>query len=289
LEALVLFAITMKNFTLYNNTTIPSIGFGTWKLADGEDAANAVATALKAGYRHIDTAAIYKNESGVGQGIKQSGIPREDIFVTTKLWNTERGYAPGLAAFNQSLQNLGLDYIDLYLLHWPAAAHQYDNWQELNSESWRALEKLYSDGKVRSIGVSNFLEHHLDALLQQAEIKPMVNQIEYHPGYQQKDVLRYCKKNQIQVEGWSPLGKGQVLDHPVLQEIAQNHHVTPAQVCIRWELQSGIIPLPKSATPSRINANFDVHHFALSESEMDRINQMPIVAASGLHPDSVSF
>lgn len=279
----------MKSFTLHNNVSIPSVGFGTWQLKDNGEATNAVSTALKTGYRHIDTAAIYKNEVGVGKGIKNSEIPRHDIFVTTKLWNTERGYESGLKAFDQSLKNLNLDYIDLYLLHWPATAHQFDNWQDLNADSWRALEKLYKDGKVKSIGVSNFLEHHLKALFNTAEVKPMVNQIEYHPGYQQKEVLAFCHRHNITVEGWSPLGKGNVLEHPTLQEIADNHNISPAQVCIRWEVQSGIIPLPKSATPSRIASNFDVFHFELTEEEVERINQMPPIAASGLHPDSVAF
>ena len=279
----------MKEFTLHNNLKIPSIGFGSWQLSDGEEARNVVAKALETGYRHIDTAAIYRNEVGVGEGIQQSGIDRDQVFVTTKLWNTERGYESGLRAFDQSLKNLGLDYIDLYLLHWPAVAHQYDNWQELNAESWRALEKLYSDGKVKAIGVSNFLEYHLDALFETATIKPMVNQIEYHPGYQQKDTLCYCEEHNILVEGWSPLGKGKVLDNSVLQDIAAKYGVTPAQVCIRWELQSGILPLPKSATPSRIKSNIDIFNFEISDEDMDRINQIPTTAASGLHPDSVSF
>lgn len=277
------------HFKLNNDVKIPSIGFGTWQTPDGDTAANVIKIAVKEGYRHIDAAAIYKNEKGVGAGIKACGIERKDLFVTSKLWNSERGYETTLKAFKNTLKDLQLDYLDLYLIHWPATAHQFDNWQQRNAETWRAMEKLYNDGKIKAIGVSNFLEHHLKPLMEVAKIQPMVNQIEYHPGFMQDDCVAFCRDNNIQIEGWSPLGRGEVLDNEMLKTIALTYNKSVAQICIRWAMQHNVIPLPKSVTPHRIKENFDVFDFEISAKDMTRINQMDPIGSSGLNPDTVDF
>lgn len=279
----------MNTYKLGNGVLIPNVGFGTWQASEGEEAVNSVKTALELGYRHIDTAFFYKNEVSVGKGIKESGIDRKDIFVTTKVWNAERGYEKTLKAFEVSLENLGLDYIDMFLIHWPASENQFENWKELNAETWRALEKLYADGKVRAIGVSNFYVSHLSALLETAKVKPMVNQIEFHPGMTQDEVVDFCKKNDILIEAWSPLGRGNVLDNEVLVGIAKKYNVSVAQLCIRWIVQKGHLPLPKSVTPARIKSNLDVYGFEISQEDIVAIDNLPYIGGSGLHPDKIDF
>lgn len=216
----------MKNlndfYELSNGVKIPCVGFGTWQAADGEIATEAVKSALNLGYRHIDTAAIYRNEESVGKAIRESGIPREEIFVTTKLWNKCRSYELAYSAFERSISKLGLDYIDLYLIHWPASPAEYENFNEINLDTWKAMIELYKAGKIRAIGVSNFLPHHLEALMK-TEVVPMVNQIELHPGYTQSETVEYCKKNGIIVEAWSPLGSGRVLGDERLLKIAERY------------------------------------------------------------------
>ena len=271
-------------FELSNGVKIPCVGFGTWQAADGDIAYNAVMDALKAGYRHIDTAAIYRNEESVGRAIKDSGIPREEIFVTTKLWNKCRSYELAYSAFERSISKLGLDYVDLYLIHWPASPAEYDDYNEINLDAWKALIELYKAGKIRAIGVSNFLPHHLDALMQ-TEVAPMVNQIELHPGYTQPEAVEYCKKNGIVLEAWSPLGSGRVLSDERLVKIADKYGKSVAAVCLRWCLQSGFIPLPKSVTPSRIIENTEIFDFALSDEDMAEINSFEVFGESGFHPD----
>jgi len=276
-------------YTLNNDVKIPSIGFGTWQTPDGETAINSIKIAMNYGYRHIDGAAIYGNEKGVGTGIKVCGIDRKELFVTSKVWNSERGYETALKAFEKSLKDLQLDYLDLYLIHWPATANKFTNWQQINSDTWRAMEQLYNNGKIRAIGVSNFLEHHLDPLLENAEIMPSVNQIEFHPGYKQNDCVNFCRDNNIQVEGWSPLGRGKVLGNATLKEIANRYNKSVAQLCIRWAMQNNVLPLPKSITPNRIKENFEVFDFNISESDMELINEMDEFGGSGLHPDHIEF
>jgi diketogulonate reductase-like aldo/keto reductase len=278
-----------KFFKLNNDYTIPAVGFGTWQTPDGETAVQAVKTAIANGYRHIDGAAIYKNETGVGSGIKEANIDRKDLFITSKVWNSERGYDTTLKAFEKTLSDLQLDYLDLYLIHWPATAHQFENWKEINAETWRAMEELVVQGKIKSIGVSNFLPQHLSALLETAKIKPAVDQIEFHPGFMQAECLEFCKKNNILVEGWSPLGRGEVLENEMLKEIAAKYNKSVAQVCIRWALQNGVAPLPKSVTPHRIKENFEVFDFELSAEDVTAINQMENIGSSGLNPDKVDF
>ena len=276
------------NFTLSNGVTIPCIGFGTWQI-ESNIAAQCVKTAIETGYRHIDTAAIYKNEVAVGKGIAESGVARKDLFVTSKVWNSERGYKKTLAAFNKTLSDLGLEYLDLYLIHWPATQKRTSEWQKLNSDTWRAFEKLYKDGRIRAIGVSNFLSHHLTPLIENAQIIPMVNQLEFHPGYMQAEAVETSRKNKMLVQAWSPLGTGKMLDNPTLMEIAKKYQKSVAQICIRWCLQNETLPLPKSTNAGRIKENLNVFDFEISKADMETINAMPYFGGSGLHPDEIKF
>lgn len=280
----------MKSLTdtykLTNGVEIPCIGFGTWQTPDGEVAVDSVKAALKAGYRHIDTAAAYGNEEGVGKAIKESGIDRKEIFVTSKLWNSDRGYDKTIKAFELSLKKLDMEYMDLYLIHWPS--NKKDG-QKVNSDTWKAFEELYNSGKIKAIGVSNFLQHHLESLMEEAEVAPMVNQIEFHPGFMQEEVVSFCKSKDILIEAWSPLGTGKLLKNKELIEIAGKYNKSVAQLCIRWCLQNGTLPLPKSVTPERIVENAKVFDFEISQEDIKAINAMPYIGGSGLNPDTVKF
>lgn len=268
--------------TLSNGVEIPIIGFGTWQTPDGNILIRDIKQGIRAGYRLFDTASLFKNEVSVGQAVRECGVPREQIFVTTKLWNTDRGYDSALRAFDASFNSLGLEYIDLYLIHWPDAKNP-----DVNIATWRALEKVYNEKRVRAIGVSNFLPHHLDPLFAVAEVPPMVDQIEFHPGYLQLDVLHYCREHDMVVEGWSPLGNGKVLQNPIVEAIARNYHTSPAQVCIKWSIQHGVIPLPKSTTPVQMYQNLDLD-FTLTDQEMFSIDCLP-VQGGDYHPDKITF
>ena len=263
--------------TLSNGCGIPCVGFGTFLIPNGAPTAAAVKAAVDAGYRLIDTGFIYENEAAVGEGIRAAlaggNIAREDLFVTGKVWNTERGYDTTIAAFERTAAALGLEYLDLYLIHWPAIARHYENWREINADTWRALTDLYRAGRVRAIGVSNFLPKHIEPLME-TETAPMVDQIQYHPGMMQTPVVDWCREHGIAVEGWSPLGMGRLLGDPVLAGIAEKHGKTPAQVCIRWCLQTDVVPLPKSQTPERIVSNAQVFDFELDAEDMARIAAM---------------
>ena len=280
----------MQTMKLNNGILIPAIGYGTWQTPDGDAVTNGIKAAVDYGYRHVDTAAAYENEEGVGKGILESGTAREELFVTSKVWNSERGYDTTLAAFEKSLKRLKLDYLDLYLIHWPASANRFENWEQINLDTWRAMTELYKAGKIKAIGVSNFKPHHLKALME-TEVKPMVNQIEFHPGMLelQQETLDYCKENDIIVEGWSPLGTGRMLNNPVLIEIAEKVNRSVAQVCIRWCIQHGVLPLPKSVTPTRIKQNLQVFDFELDEDDMGRIDALDNFGYSGSDPDTVRF
>lgn len=278
----------MTTFKLHNGVEMPAIGFGTYKLKEGKECYEAVKFALENNYRHIDTAAVYENETSVGEAIRVSGIPREELFITTKVWNPDRGYASTLRAFEESLSRLGVGYVDLYLIHWPANTKQFGDAKALNAETWRAMEQLYKEGKVRAIGVSNFLVNHLEDLLENTTVVPMVNQIEYHPGYLQQETVDFCNQHAIIVEAWSPLGRGRVLEDPLLVQIAKKHNVSTGAICLQFALQQGICILPKSATPSRIIENYSVN-FELEQQDIDAIKSMPETGFSGLHPDEVGF
>ena len=273
--------------TLRNGVEMPRLGFGTYKTPEGEVAEASVLAALEAGYRHIDTAAFYGNEGGVGRAIRKSGIPREEIFVTTKVWNTQRGYEKAKASILASLERLGLDYVDLCLIHWPAIPKQFNNWEELNLDTWKAFRELHCLGKIRAIGVSNFKPRHLEALMK-TDVPPMVNQIECHPGQPQKETIAWCQERGILVEAWSPMGRGKLLDHPLLAEMAARYGVSVAQLCIRWCLQRDIVPLPKSVTPDRIRENAKVFGFAITAEDMAILTGMPPTATSH-DPDEIDF
>ena len=250
--------------TLNNGVRIPQRGYGVFQVPPGDTQA-AVEQAIEIGYRHIDTAAAYNNEAGVGAAVRACGLPRDELFVTTKLRNGEHGYESTLTAYDESLQRLGLDYADLYLVHWPNPV------ADLYVDSWRALERIYIDGRVRAIGVSNFLAEHLDRLAKESEIVPAINQLELHPSYQQRELTDLCRDQAIAVEAYSPLGQGGDLHHPVLASIARDHDVMPAQVVLRWHLHRGHIVIPKSVNPERIRANFDLGGFELTDDEVASI------------------
>lgn len=279
----------MNSYTLSNNVSIPELGFGTWQTPNGDVAVSAVKKALEVGYRHIDTAQGYKNEDSVGQAIKESGIPREEIFLTTKLWNKNHSYDLVLSSFEESLKKLQTDYIDLFLIHWPNPVKFRDNWQSANAETWRAMEELYQAGKIKAIGVSNFLPHHFEELKKTATIFPMVNQIFLAPGELQKEVVSYCQEHNVLLEAYSPLGTGKIFDVPEMQELSDKYGKTIAQIAIRWSLQHGFLPLPKSVTPSRIEENLAVFDFELSDEDMQRIDQLDGVVGKATNPDTTGF
>ncbi|MFC7440685.1 aldo/keto reductase [Laceyella putida] len=266
---------------LHNGVKMPWLGLGVWQVKEGQEVENAVKAAIQAGYRSIDTAAVYKNEEGVGAAIKAAGVPREELFVTTKVWNADQGYESTLKAFEESRTKLGLEYIDLYLIHWPVKGKY--------KETWKALEKLYKDGKVRAIGVSNFQIHHLQDLLTDSEVKPMVNQVEFHPYLAQKELLSFCKQEGIQLEAWSPLMQGEVVNVPLLQELAEKYGKTPAQIVLRWDLQHGVVTIPKSVKAHRIQENADVFDFELSQEDMARIDALDKHHRFGPDPDNFDF
>ena len=272
-------------FVLANGVEIPCIGYGTWQTPSGDVARDSVKAALDAGYRHIDTAFAYGNEADVGEGIKASGVNRKDIFLTTKHWITERGYEKTVAAIDASLKNLDVDYLDLYLVHWPCVEQVSPNWKEINAETWRGFEKAYKEGKIRALGVSNYQQKHLEALDEFATVKPVVNQIEFHPGYTQIDNVRYCQSRGMLVQAWSPLGNGAVLKDETLAAIAAKYGRSVAQICIRFALQNDVLPLPKSVTPSRIAENARVFDFELAEDDVKTLMEMPMLGFSGYYPE----
>ncbi|MEK5382190.1 aldo/keto reductase [Niallia sp. FSL W8-0635] len=272
----------MDYVTLNNGLKMPQLGFGVWQVPD-EEAAVAVTNAFKVGYTSIDTAMVYRNEQGVGKAIKDSSIPREDLFITTKVWNSDQGYENTLRAFDESLERLGLDYVDLYLIHWPTP--QFDEYVD----TYKALEKLYKDGRVKAIGVCNFEIEHLERILKECEVKPVLNQVECHPYLAQNELKEFCAKHDIFVEAWSPLDQGgEVLQDEVIKQIAETKGKTPAQIVLRWHLQNNTIVIPKSVTPSRIEENFQVFDFELTDEEMKRINELNRDRRKGPHPNDMN-
>ncbi|MER3319428.1 MAG: aldo/keto reductase [Allomuricauda sp.] len=269
------------SFELHNGVQMPYFGLGVYLSKDGSEVINAVKEALNHGYRHIDTAAIYNNEEGVGKGVQESNVDRKDIFLVSKVWNTDQGYDSTLKAFDASLERLGTDYLDLYLIHWPKG--------ELSKETWKALEKLYKEKRVRAIGVSNFLQHHLEDLLTSAEIVPMVNQMEFHPYLVQQDLIDFCKSKGIQYEAWSPLMQGNIFDLDIMKNLASKYNKTIAQIVLRWDLQKGVVTIPKSSKKERIIANSDLFDFELSEEDVQLLDGLDKGKRFGPDPDNFDF
>lgn len=274
--------MSIPSVTLHNGVQMPVLGLGVWQVTEKEELKRAVKAALEAGYRAIDTAAIYGNEAEVGEAIRESGIPREELFITTKVWNSDQGYESTLAAFEASLEKLGLEYVDLYLVHWPVKGKYV--------ETYRALEQLYKDGRVRAIGVSNFHIHHLEDVMQNCEVKPMVNQVELHPKLGQTELREFCRQNYIQIEAWSPLMRGgEIFENETIKVLASKHGKTPAQIVLRWDVQNGIVTIPKSVTPSRIEENSDIFDFELSAEDVAQIDALNEDRRVGPDPDNFDF
>ena len=276
-------------YTLSNGVHIPCVGFGTWQSKDGPEARDSVAEALRAGYRHIDTAQGYGNEESVGLAVKESGLKREDIFITSKLTNSVRGYDQTLSAFHESLRKLGTDYMDLFLIHWPRPINFRDDWEAQNAQSWRAMEDLYREGKVRAIGISNFHPHHIEALLKTATVAPMVNQIRLAPGDTQDEVVSFSREKGMLLEAYSPLGVGKVFEVPQMKDLARKYGKSIAQIAIRWSLQRGYLPLPKSVTPARIRENTEVFDFQLEDADVELIAGLKGCVGYSSDPDSITW
>lgn len=268
-------------YVLNNGNTMPVLGLGVYRSANGGEVESAIHTALECGYRLIDTASIYGNEEGVGLAINSSGLEREEIFVTTKVWNSDHGYESTLKAFDMSLTKLNLNYIDMYLVHWPVSGKY--------TETWRALEKLYADGVVKNIGVSNFMTSHLNQLLQNSDIVPAVNQVEFHPLLTQPELMAFCKEKNIQPQAWSPLIKGRVMQIDTLKQIGEKYGKSPAQVTLRWSVQKCVATIPKSSNPDRIKQNADIFDFNLSDAEIQSIDALNKNERLGPHPDGIDF
>jgi diketogulonate reductase-like aldo/keto reductase len=267
--------------TLNNGVAMPIFGLGVFRASEGEEVENAILKAIEVGYIHIDTAAVYGNEKGVGKAVKMSGLARKDMFVTTKVWNSDQGYTTTLKAFDQSIDRLGMDYVDLYLIHWPKGP--------LSVETWKAMEEIYHSGRARAIGVSNFLIHHLEELLPHCHVKPTVNQIEFHPWLQQPGLIKFCKDHDIQPEAWSPIMKGKVNEIPVIKALAAKYGKSPVQVTLRWEIQKGIVTIPKSVRAERISSNADIFDFELTAEEMAMIDRLDKHVRIGADPDNFDF
>jgi diketogulonate reductase-like aldo/keto reductase len=268
---------TIPQIKLNNGLAMPQLGLGVLKMTDGDEVRQAVLSALKEGYRSIDTARAYGNEEGVGQALKESGIPRKEIFLTTKLWNRDQGYDSTLKAFQESLARLGSEYVDLYLIHWPGRNKYKD--------TWKAMEKLYNDGLIKAIGVSNFQVHHLDDLHSSSDVIPVVNQIELHPYLIQKEVRGYCFSHDIKVEAWSPLGQGLLLQDQTLQRLAKKYQKSVAQIILRWDIQNGIIIIPKTTRPERMKENMTLFDFSIDEADMKTIDSLNKNQRTGPDPD----
>ena len=271
-------------FRLQNGLEIPCLAYGTYQAAETQDC-QTLRLAIEAGYRYFDTASFYHTETFVAQAIRDSGLPREEFFLTSKAWKTEMGYHAVKAAFQRSLENLNTEYLDLYLIHWPLPSPDYKDWKALDVETWQALEELYREKKVRAIGLSNFLPHHIENILQHCAIAPMVDQIEFHPGYTQEATVQYCKMHQILVQAWSPIGRGVILQDPLLIELSEKYGVSPAQICLRFALDRQIIPLPKASSLKRMQENRDLFRFKISQEDQYRLETMPQIGWSGNHPD----
>ena len=273
---------SIKDCTLLNNgLKMPWLGFGVFKISDGQEVEKAVSYALEAGYRSIDTAAVYGNERGVGKAIRESGIPREGVFLTTKVWNDDQREKRTMAAFEESLKRLETEYVDLYLVHWPVRG--------CYQETWQVMEEIYQSGRAKAIGVSNFMVHHLEDILSDSQIVPAVNQIEFHPFLVQPELLKFCQEHEIQVEAWSPLMQGQIVNEPSVQRMAEKYHKTPAQIALRWDLQHKVVTIPKSTHPNRIVENAQIFDFELSQADMNELDALDEGKRVGPDPDNFDF
>ncbi|RHQ97745.1 aldo/keto reductase [Peptoclostridium sp. AF21-18] len=272
-----------KEYTvLSNGVKMPNLAFGTFKVNEGDDV-QIILDAINVGYRHFDTAAFYNTEEALGKAIKKSGIPREEFFITTKVWKTCMGYEGAKKSFEESLEKLDMDYVDLLLIHWPRPDEKSD-WKKLDIETWKAFEEIYKEGRAKAIGVSNFLNHHMQNILDNCEVVPMVNQIEFHPGYIQKDVVDFDKEHGIVVEAWSPLGRERVFKDELLNKLAQKYGKSVAQICLAFALQMDVVPLPKSSSAERMKQNMDID-FELEKEDFEKIVNMEEMGWSGLDPD----
>lgn len=284
-----MFSSLADKLVLSNGVQMPGIGFGTWQVPTDSTLENAVSAALKLGYRFFDTAQIYGNASAIGRGVLLSDLPRAEIFISSKIWTSHRSYDGVMRAFTDIIEQLKTTYLDQLLIHWPATQGEPMIWQSQNAGTWRALEDLYEQGAVKVIGVSNFLPHHLVPLLARARIRPMVNQLEIHPGYPQFAAVNFCFKQNIAVQAWSPLGRGGLTHHPLLIELGEKYGVSPALIALRWSLQHGFIPVVKALDAEHMKSNLDAFDLTLEDEDMTRLDTMQQVAFSGLHPDTVTF
>ncbi|MEY8389995.1 aldo/keto reductase [Lachnospiraceae bacterium 45-W7] len=277
----------MYKIAFHNKVEIPQLGLGTWQITDKPQMADVIRAALSLGYRLIDTAAAYCNEMAIAKAIGANEVKREELFISDKVWNTSRGFADVQKACRKSLKKLKVDYLDMYLIHWPASMKLYPNWIEINADTWKGMEQLYRDGLVKSIGVCNFKVHHLQELMKSAEILPMINQIEMHPGMNQTEVLNYCNANGIKVEASSPLGNGQILKNEKLIEISKKKGKSAAQICLRWGIQKGVIVIPKTTNIERLEENINIFDFVLDLNEMEMIDNIPYCGGIGIDSDEV--
>ena len=274
-------------YKLNNGKEIPSIGFGTFRLK--EEVEDVVINAIEVGYKMIDTASSYLNEEYVGNAIKKTKVDRKDLFITGKLWNDSREFEKIVEACKETLKKLNVDYLDLYLVHWPASPVLYPNWKEINANVWKALEYLYEEGLVKSIGVSNFKKSQLEELMKVAKIKPMVNQIEFHIGFMQEETLKYCQENDILVEAWSPCGGGKLLKKEIIKEMAEKYNVSPAKLCLRWCVEHGVIPITKSTNIDRMKDNFNLYDFKISKEDMNILDSQPFIGGYGFDSETITI
>ena len=278
----------MEYYTLNNGLKIPSVGLGTWQITDRDLMKTILERACKEGYRLIDTAAAYSNEIAIAKAMAAAGTDRKELLLSDKVWNTFRGYDAVQEACKKSLKKLKTDYLDIYLIHWPASKKLHPDWAEINAGTWRGMEKLYKDGYVRAIGVCNFKVHHLEELFKSAEVIPCIDQVEFHPGYFQEELMHFCRGHAIRIEASSPLGNGQILEHGTIRDIAAHHGKSAAQICLRWSLQKGAAVIPKTTDPERLAQNMDIFDFTLTPEEMRDLDSIPYCGGLGLDPDEVT-
>lgn len=272
------------SFTLNTGRTVPAIGYGTYKSV-GDDSSRIFLEAIRQGYRYLDTASFYENEAEIGRAVRESGVARPELLLASKVWKTEMGYDETMRAAEHSLNRLGTDYLDLYLIHWPRPDLETPDWRTLCRETWRAMERLYGEGVFRAIGISNFLPHHIENLAVSGNVAPAVNQIEFHPGYPQLETVSYCQEHGILPQAWSPLGRTRVLRDPLIETLAENYGKTPAQICLSYALMHGVMPLPKASSPERMRENLEAASFSMEPEDVAVLDEMETTGWSGLHPD----